>query len=273
MIFADKPLSQRLERAEAFACAEFAIARRHLSPQSHSQSIECAGTTAVFDGVDSPATQTFGLGLHQPLTEEALGQIERFFLEHGAPVMHEVSPYAGPEVLEMLCRHGYLPFEISNVLYQPVRAESLPNHSVAVRIAAPDEMPLWNETSARAWSAGHPELADFIRETGAVAGAREHTVCFLAEVDGQVGATGVLSLHDGVALFGGAATVPELRCRGLQGALLAERMRYAAEHQCDLALMVTEAGSNSQRNAQRKGFQVAYTRFKWRLSNPETTPS
>jgi hypothetical protein len=56
-----------------------------------------------------------------------------------------------------------------------------------------------------------------------------------------------------------------MRRRGLQGALLQERMRYAAEHGCGLAMMVAEAGSNSQRNAERKGFRVAYTRLKWKL--------
>lgn len=66
-------------------------------------------------------------------------------------------------------------------------------------------------------------------------------------------------------MFGGSSTVPELRRRGLQGALLLERMRYAFEHGCDLAMMVAEAGSNSQRNAERKGFRVAYTRVKWKL--------
>ena len=79
------------------------------------------------------------------------------------------------------------------------------------------------------------------------------------------GAAGALILHEGVALFGGAATVPELRRRGMQAVLLCERMRYAAEHGCDLAMMVAEAGSNSQRNAERKGFRVAYTRLKWKL--------
>lgn len=38
------------------------------------------------------------------------------------------------------------------------------------------------------------------------------------------------------------------------------------EHGCDLAMMVAEAGSDSQRNAERKGFQIAYTRIQWRLS-------
>lgn len=82
-------------------------------------------------------------------------------------------------------------------------------------------------------------------------------------------AAGVLCIHDGVALFGGSATVPELRRRGLQAALLRERMRYAIDHGCDLAMMVAEPGSDSQRNAERKGFQIAYTRTKWQLSRQE----
>ena len=33
-----------------------------------------------------------------------------------------------------------------------------------------------------------------------------------------------------------------------------------------VAMMVAEAGSNSQRNAERSGFRVAYSRLKWRLN-------
>jgi len=76
----------------------------------------------------------------------------------------------------------------------------------------------------------------------------------------------VLFLDEGVALFGGASTVPEMRRRGLQSALLQTRMRYAFEQGCDLAMMVTEAGSQSQRNAERTGFRIAYTRTKWKLA-------
>jgi len=75
----------------------------------------------------------------------------------------------------------------------------------------------------------------------------------------------VLTFHEGVALFAGSSTVPELRRRGLQTALLEERMRYAADNDCDLAMMVALPGSESQRNAERRGFQIAYTRTKWQL--------
>ena len=67
----------------------------------------------------------------------------------------------------------------------------------------------------------------------------------------------------GVALFAGASTVPAMRRRGLQYALLAARMQYAIEKQCDLAMMGALPGSSSQRNAERHGFRIAYTRIKW----------
>jgi GNAT superfamily N-acetyltransferase len=136
---------------------------------------------------------------------------------------------------------------------------------IRVRVIGQDEAPLWESVSTRGWTHEHPELMEFVRQIGAICIAREQSPCFLGEVDGQPGAAGVLSQHEGVALFGGSATVPELRRRGLQAALLDERMRYAFEHGCDVAMMVAEAGSNSQRNAERKGFRVAYTRLKWRL--------
>jgi GNAT superfamily N-acetyltransferase len=106
---------------------------------------------------------------------------------------------------------------------------------------------------------------DFLTEHGAITAAREGTVCFLAEADGKPGAAGVLCLHEGVALFAGSSTVPEQRGRGLQTALLEERMRYAWGHGYDLAMIVASPGSQSQRNAERKGFQIAYTRTKWQL--------
>ena len=58
-----------------------------------------------------------------------------------------------------------------------------------------------------------------------------------------------------------------MRGRGLQTALLESRMSYAADRGYERAMMVTEAGSQSQRNAERKNFRIAYTRTKWRLSS------
>ena len=266
MFFANLDLARRLEGAEAFACAQFAVARKRIYPESTSEWMMCAGATVVFDGIDAPTTQTFGLGLFEKLTPAALDEIERFFLDRGAEVMHEVCPFAGAATLDLLCARGYRPFEVSSVLYRAVEPPTEAHAAnINVRIVGLDEAQLWSDINARGWTHEHPEFEGFVRATGVMLVAREGSPCFLAEVDGAPGAAGALIVHEGVALFGGAATVPELRRRGLQAALLNERMRYAAEQGCDLAMMVAEAGSNSQRNAERKGFRVAYTRLKCKL--------
>jgi GNAT superfamily N-acetyltransferase len=265
MQFSDLALSKRLERAEGHACVQFAVARRRLFPASGAEWMKFAGTDVVFDGVDSPATQTFGLGLFEEATPAALDTIERFFLTRNAPVLHEVSPFAGLATLDLLCARNYRPCEIGNVLYRPIErdASEVPSN-ISVRVVQPAESELWAKTNARGWSQERPEIEDFFLQLGALVSAREGSPCFLAEIDGKPGAAGALAIYEGVALFGGAATVPELRRRGLQTALLQARLRYAFEHGCDLAMMVAEPGSESQRNAERRGFRVAYTRIKWK---------
>jgi GNAT superfamily N-acetyltransferase len=229
--------------------------------------MECGGACAVFNGVDSPVTQTFGLGLFEELSPSVLHTLESFFLDRGAAVVHEVSPLAGVAALDLLCARGYRPVEISSVLYRLVEKPTEAAHgNIRVRITGPAEAGLWSQISARGWTHEHPEMREAVQQLSAISSSIEHCNCFLAELDGEPGAAGALFIHEGVAVFGGATTVPEMRRRGLQAALLEERLRYAFERHCGIAMMVAEAGSNSQRNAERKGFRIAYTRTKWRLA-------
>jgi GNAT superfamily N-acetyltransferase len=273
MFSSNLELSRRLERAEGFACIQFAAARGRLNPASGAKWMECAGTFAAFDGIGSPITQTFALGMMEEVTPATLDTLEQFFFTRGADAHHEVSPFAGAAALELLCNRGYRPLEISNVLYLPLSRESSVSgsrrdSSITVRAIDSNEASLWSTISARGWSHEHPELHEFMLNLGEVSSAREGTTSFIAEYDGTPGAAGALCLHQGVALLGGAATVPELRRRGLQSALLHHRLHYALDHGCDVAMIATEPGSGSQRNAEREGFRIAYTRIKWRLPRP-----
>ena len=183
MILADLALCRRLERAEGHACVQFAAARRRLFPDSGAEWIECGGAYAVFDGVDSPITQTFGLGIFEELSEASLDVIERFFFDRGAQVLHEVSPLVGVAALDMLCARGYRPIEISNVLYRPVENPPVEDHGyIRVRVTGPDEAPLWTEVSAKGWTHEHPELLEFVHQAGAISSAREQSHCFLGSV-------------------------------------------------------------------------------------------
>ena len=122
---------------------------------------------------------------------------------------------------------------------------------------------MWAETAARGWIES-PELADFMLTLSQISAQRQNTVSFLAELSGRPVATGAMSLCGGVALLAGASTIPEARKQGAQLALLDSRLHYAAEHGCDIAMMCALPGSASQRNAERQGFRIAYTRIKWK---------
>jgi GNAT superfamily N-acetyltransferase len=83
---------------------------------------------------------------------------------------------------------------------------------------------------------------------------------YLARRQGRVAGGASLRLGGGVALLCGAATLPEHRRRGVQGALLATRLVEARSAGCDLAVVTTQPGSKSQENVQKQGFDLLYTR-------------
>lgn len=264
--FADRALARRLERAEAAGTARFVEARATLVPDSGATWTEIAGAYALYDGPSSPLTQTFGLGLFEEPTSADFAVIEQFFIDRGAPVFHEVSPLAGAATIELLNRRAYEPFEFTSVLYQPVDRVCQPltrPSGMDVRVATAHEHERWAATAAAGW-VDFPELADFMHDVGRVMAERSDTQLFFAEQDGQPIATAALSVWEDVAVLAGAGTLPSARGRGAQLALLEARLAAAHERHCTLALMGALPGSPSQRNAERHGFRIAYTRVKWR---------
>jgi hypothetical protein len=271
VIVSDLYLARRLERQEAVGGARFIEARGRVSPEVGAEWIEVAGTYVMFDGPASPLTQTFGLGLYAEPTPADLDRIEAFFRERASPVCHEVSPLAGVPIADILCVRGYRPIEFTTVMYKALTPETSAadaSGGVITRLLVKGEEELWSQVSARGW-AEQPEYSEFLLSFGRMVAATEGSLNFFAHLDGTPIATGVLRCHEGVAYFGGASTVPEARKHGAQGALLKARMNFAIGHGCDLAMMCAHPGSASQRNAERQGFRIAYTRTKWQLSFPE----
>lgn len=265
--FADLELSRRLERTEARANAAFVDARARLDPASGATWMEAAGAYAMFDGVESPITQTFGLGLFADAGDEDLARIEAFFEGRGAPVFHEVSPMADPALLGRLSARGYHPIELTSVLFRPTAGELAGPHTpgLTVRRTSPDEAEQWAGVMAEGWASEAPGLGDFMFTLGQTSANAEGYHSFLAELDGRPVASGGLSLGEGVALLAGASTIPAARRQGAQLALLVARLHFAAEQGYPLAMMAALPGSASQRNAERQGFRIAYTRMKWQL--------
>ena len=266
----DISLSRQLERAEGHASRRFVESRARHQPQVGACWIEAGGAYAMFDGVGSPITQTFGLGVFEPVTDATLDVLESFFMSRGSGVFHEVSPVAELSTLSMLADRSYRPCEVTSILFQPLPSDSilaLPAPNITARLSRPDEVQLWTEVTRAGWSEFR-ELDEFAASLAAIAGDTEDSYRFLA-LDGDTPiATGSLSVHGSVAILAGACTVPEARGRGAQRKLLEVRLAFAASLGCTLATMGALPGSRSQRNAERSGFRIAYTRIKWARTKP-----
>lgn len=265
MLISDLALSRRLERTEAHANASFVESRARLAPATGATWTDVDGAWAMYDGVGSPLTQSFGIGLYAPATNTQIERLTRFFDERGADSAHEVSPLADAAALPLLAAHGYQVIEWTTVLAQELTHRMVagePSSALPVRAVSVHEAEHWSPVAAEGWGE-QPELGSFMLDLGRVNARAEGTVCFLVEEHGSAIAAGSLHLHDGVALLSGASTIPRWRGRGAQRALLEARLQFAREHGCDLAMMGAAPGSGSQRNAQRAGFSVAYTRLKW----------
>ena len=268
-IIVDATLAARLERTEAIANSRFVESRKRISPDSNAAWIEVCGTYAMFDGPDSPCTQTFGLGIAGEPQAADLQKLESFFIERGAAVHHEVAPLISPDLLALLNQRNYHPIEFTNVMCRRIGADvPMPtsrNPALRVIAATPTQAELWAQTSANGW-AEHPDMMQFILDLARNFVVTEGVTTMFAKLDEQLIATGVVAIAEGVALLAGASTLPHARKQGAQSALLAQRLQFAVEQGCDLAMMCALPGSPSQRNAQRNGFQIAYTRTKWKLS-------
>jgi GNAT superfamily N-acetyltransferase len=268
-LFSDLDLARRLERTEAHAGARFVEARAKVFPQSGARWIEVAGTYAMYDGATSAATQTFGLGLSETFTSGDLDSIEGFFKSLDAPVFHEVSPLAGLSIMDLLIDRGYRPVELTSVMFREISTNMDPltprSNRIRVRLIGENEHDQWANTMSEGWS-DIADLSGLFAEMGKVRACTQDAFSFLAELDGKPIAAGGLNICEDVALLAGACTISEGRNKGAQFALLDDRLRYAASKGCNLAMVCAAPGGRSQRNAERNGFRIAYTRIKWRLS-------
>lgn len=267
MLFCDLSVARRLEAMEAFACRDTARTARRLHPQIGAAEESIAGGWAVFTGVGSPISEARGLGMNGTVAEGDMDRLESFYHSRGDAIRIEVCPLADTSLHQLLAQRGYRLAEFSNMFLRrldPAEQFASPHPGVVARPIEPDEGRLWAETVARGFAEHLPVTEELLD----IMSCWAHSTigkCLIGTVDGEVAGGGAVAINDGVALLGGAATLPAFRKRGLQAALIEARLAHAAAAGCDLAMTVTLLGSASQRSVERYGFRVAYTRAKFTL--------
>jgi len=262
MQFVDKALARRFEACEEMPQVFYAREFQKTRPAIGAAEEEICGGHMIFAGLGSPIGRATGAGLDLPFKAEDLDRVEQFYRVHSAPSQVDLCPLHDAAVFEMFKARGYGIAELNNVLYRRLDREE--------KFAAPagSEIRRGLREEAEAQSAiveraffpdGAPEgftglLTPLYQMEGAVT--------FAATVGGKMAACGaglVIPEHRIFAVCG-AGTLAEFRGRGLQTALLRARLAAAAEAGCEYAVVVTQGGTVSQRNCERLGFCVAYSK-------------
>jgi hypothetical protein len=83
-------------------------------------------------------------------------------------------------------------------------------------------------------------------------------------VDEQPAGVAVLFIHDQIGSFFMASTVPALRGRGAQGALIDRRIAECITSGCELMTAQSVVGNASPRNFARRGFDDVGTYWVYR---------
>jgi len=253
LVFSDLQLAQRLEAAEA------ANARGCTAIHPEAASLDVAGGCAVFVGAESPLSHAVGIGLNGPVKEAELDQLEAFFRCRGGQVSIELCPLADPGLVTMLGQRGYRVTEFNNVLVKRLAGASivLTPH---VRRALSDENDLWSHTVGRGFFDEH-DLTTAEMDVGRAICAMPGVLCYLAVTDGGTLAGGAAgAIHNGLMTCFADSTIASHRRGGLQREMIEARLNEGLAQGCELATASTLPGSGSQRNYERLGFEVVYTR-------------
>ena len=263
MQFVDQALARRFESCEEIPQVLYARAFLKTRPEIGAAEEEICGGHVIFAGLGSPIGHAAGIGFDRPFTSDDLDCVEHFYRAHGAPSQVDLTPLHAPEVFEMFKERGYALAELNNVLYRKLDAGEefpAPPAGCTIRRSPIEEAEV---TSSIVETAFFPDGApEAFRGLITPLYQMENALAFAASIDGKLVACGaglVIPEHKVFALCG-AGTLAAYRGRGLQTALLRARMSAAVAAGCEYAVVVTNGGTTSQRNAERLGFRVAYSK-------------
>ncbi len=191
---------------------------------------------------------------------EHLAAVREFFAG-SAPVIEVWAGDASAELGRRLALAGFFAAEVNVTLRAPSRPGAVtPDPGPDVREVSGDDA-RYLTTLFGGYGLTHAAAAQ--RAMMAIEHRSPYLRRYIAYVDGKPASAAGLYLAGGNAYFAGAATLPGLRGRGCQTALIRRRLHDAATTARHV-VVTTAFGSPSQVNLQRLDFGIVHTRTLWR---------
>jgi len=248
-----REILEKLERAFARNLFDYAQTVRAVAPEGTPEATECAGGVAAFTGAGSPLTCIKGAG--PDIGDDDTDAAESFFRRRGAKqVVFELAPWRSEQTVDRLLRRGYTVVGTEDVVVHrgPFDAPRPLHECLEIDSAT------WPEVQLRV--NGAPEAAEWDLLTRAAGRVRDAIRFGIVDTAGEwIACAQVFPVGD-IALFANDATLPSARGRGAQTAMIHHRLRYIAAGNFACVAAEVAAGSTSERNYLRCGFDVSYAR-------------
>lgn len=260
MTFVDRSLATRLEDMQAWRAVYYAQASQQQTHAGDCAPLTIAGAPVIYGGVGIPVNRAIGLGMHGAVSPDELDAVEAFYNERRVDTVIDLCPLADPSLLALLQGRHYQLRNWMSMLFLPLPATlTTRNSELRITRASLEQAELWLATSVRGFDESD-EIASSTLHILTPNFYAKNAHCYFAWQGDVPIATGAMYLHNNVVELGGASTLVAHRKQGAQSALIQQRLSDAHALGCDLAVVLTEPGGASQRNMQRRGFQLAYTR-------------
>lgn len=269
------------ERRQQSVLAELADEHEWL-PGEHG-----GGTVAFMSGAHW-LCGAIGCNLDSPLTPEGARHVFDYVASRGGRPRLDLTDQSGKAAFKAVAGAGFVLDHAERVLArdlaEPVHLPNVPGLSIE-RLNTQDHADVLRHarhTIAGFTPAGQA-MAEGEIESAVRAQMHERSRGFWAIIDGQSVATcgmEVVAIAPEpsaapvrVASLWGAVVAEPFRRRGIQRALIAHRLKQGVAEGCALAVIECEPGIPTERNAQRLGFALAYTRLAFKAPANEGSPA
>jgi GNAT superfamily N-acetyltransferase len=216
------------------------------------------GGWAIDFGPNSPLSQVLFAGMEGEVIEEEFAEVEQAFFARDVSTTVSLCPYADPSLVRILGKRGYRITHFEHTMLKELGA-SESSTTPDVRQAEHADWPACTDVVCDAFFPDG-DAPESVRGLFELLYAAEGAAVFLALRENTVAACAGVTIAGAVAVLAGDGTAKAFRGLGLQNELIRARGGYALQQGCELAMSSTVPGSTSQRNYERQGFRVAYTK-------------
>ena len=270
MVLTGPTVARALESTEAQHLARQVDAYRELTNADDAKVVSASGAVAA---ITSPTfgrklNHVTGLGMNGPISSTMLAELEDVYFERGLDVEVDVCPHADRSVLAALAERSYHVDAFSNTYVHVLSSADMANRPTGeIKVISGELLTgdLFLPASIAGFSAQVPPREPSLLDALARAAiARKDTKLFAAKLEDEIVGTAAMSvIPTSLGLFAHlyiASTLPRYRRRGVQFALLQERLHAAKNSGCVAATVTARPANESARNAERAGFTLAYTK-------------